>query len=150
MTDAQAKDAARAWLLLAEEFRQDGFLRFSIPDESLAIVSLPNGDREVTGKAQVIPQGGNQGEISASLRFAGNGQLLTASESANIKRGMRPICQATKLLDPDPIVRRMVEQDLLVMGRAAKEYLQEQRARVTPALRKAIDRIWQRILFEDR
>ena len=149
-TDAEAKDAAKAWLRLAEEFHQDGFLQFSIPDDALNIVSLPNGNREVTGKATVTPQGGNLGEISASLTFGGNGPLLTASESASIKRGMRPICQATKLLDPDPIVRRMAEDAILVMGKAAKEYLDEQRASANPALREAIDRIWQQIVIEDR
>jgi hypothetical protein len=70
-----AKDAARAWLRLVEECRQDGFLRFSIPEESLTVVSLPNGDRQVTGKAQVIPQGVNQGEISASLTFRRSGLI---------------------------------------------------------------------------
>ena len=149
-TDAEAKDAAKAWLLLTEEFRQDGFLQFTIPDDSVTVVSLPNGGRRVTGKARVIPHGGNQGEISGSLTFGGSGQLLTASESANITRGMRPICQATKLLDPDPIVRRMAEDAILIMGKPAKEYLDEQRARATPALRDAIERIWQRILIEDR
>jgi hypothetical protein len=44
----------------------------------------------------------------------------------------------------------MAEQDLLIMGRAARGYLDEQRARATPALRKAIDRIWERILEGDR
>ena len=67
-----------------------------------------------------------------------------------MKRGVRPICQATKLLDPDPVVRQMAEDAILVMGKAADEYLSEQRARATPALREAIDRIWQRILIEDR
>ena len=57
-TDAEAKDAATAWLRLVEEFHQDGFLRFAVPDDSLKVVSLPNGGREVTGKAQVIAQGG--------------------------------------------------------------------------------------------
>lgn len=32
--DAQAQDAARAWLRLAQEFRQDGFLQSAIPDDS--------------------------------------------------------------------------------------------------------------------
>ena len=63
---------------------------------------------------------------------------------------MRPICQATKLLDPDPVVRRMAEDAILLMGKPAKEYLDGQRARATPALREAMDRIWQRILIEDR
>ncbi len=149
-TDAQAQDAARAWLRLAQEFRQDGFLQFAIPDDSLKVAALANGGREVTGKAVVTPQGGNQGEIAATLTFDGRGSLLTVSESASITRGIRPICQATKLLDPDPIVRRMAEEAILVMGKGAKEYLDEQRARARPELQEAIDRIWRRILSEDR
>ena len=148
--DAQAQDAARAWLRLAQEFRQDGFLQFAIPDDSLRVTARANGGREATGKALVTPQGGNQGEIAATLTFDGGGSLLTVSESANIKRGIRPICQATKLLDPDPVVRGMAEQAILVMGKGAKAYLDEQRARARPALQEAIDRIWRQILSEDR
>jgi hypothetical protein len=44
----------------------------------------------------------------------------------------------------------MAEQDLLCMGRAAKSYLDEQRAKAGPELQKAIDRIWQRIVDDDR
>jgi hypothetical protein len=44
----------------------------------------------------------------------------------------------------------MAEQAILVMGRAAGEYVDEQRARATPELRQAIDRLWRRILAEDR
>jgi len=149
-TEALAMDAARGWLRLAQEFRQDGFLHFSIPDESVKAVSMPSGGREVTARAVVNRQGGNQGEIVASLTFDGSGKVITVSESAKIKRGIRPICQATKLLDPDPIVRAMAEQAILVMGRAAGEYLDEQRARAHPELREAIDRLWRRILAEDR
>jgi len=65
-------------------------------------------------------------------------------------RGVRPICQATKLLDCDPLVGRMAEQDILVMGSLAKEYLDEQRAKAKPELRQAIDLIWQRIVKEGR
>ena len=61
-----------------------------------------------------------------------------------------PICEATKLLGPDPIVRRMAEQDVLVMSRAAKPYLDQVRATAEPKLQEAIDRIWQRILEESR
>jgi hypothetical protein len=149
-TTAEATGSARAWLLLVQEFHQDGFLQFSIPGESVNIVSMPSGGREVTAKAVVMPHGGNQGEIVASLTFDGHGKLVTLSESANIKRGIRPICQVTKLLDPDPIVRAMAEQAILVMGRTAGEYLDEERARATPELREAIDRLWRRILEEDR
>jgi hypothetical protein len=44
----------------------------------------------------------------------------------------------------------MAEQDILVMGRAAKEYLAEQRQSASPGLRHAIDRIWHKIVSEDR
>lgn len=61
---------------------------------------------------------------------------------------MRPICQATKLLDADPIVRKMAERSIQIMGRAARGYLEEQRAQAAPDLQQAIDRMWQRILEE--
>jgi hypothetical protein len=54
------------------------------------------------------------------------------------------------LLDPDPVVRSIVEQDLLIMGPAAGPYLEEQRARAAPDLQRAIDRIWQRVLAGER
>ena len=44
----------------------------------------------------------------------------------------------------------MAEQDVLVMGHAAKPYLDQVRATARPKLRQAIDRIWQRILDEGR
>ncbi len=145
-----AKEAAAAWLRLAEEFHQDGFFHFSIPDDSLQVISERDGGLRIVGRAIASGQSGNGGEIEASLVFDQAGRLVNASEVAKLKRGIRPICQATKLLDPDPIVRGMAEQDLLVMGKAAEEYLQEQRARANPELRAAIDRIWQRIVTEDR
>jgi hypothetical protein len=43
----------------------------------------------------------------------------------------------------------MAEKDILVMGSAAKGYLDEQRAKASPELRRAIDRVWRRILDED-
>src|SRR5262249_52519763 len=149
-TTEQAKAATRAWLRLDEEFHQDGFFRFSIAEDSLRVAAAPGGALGSTGKAIVTQHGGDAGTITASLSFDGNGRLSRATEAANLKRGIRPICQATKLLDPDPIVRRMAEQDLLVMGAAARDYLAEQRAKADPALRAAIDRIWQRIVREDR
>jgi hypothetical protein len=74
--------------------------------------------------------------------------LTKATAKAEIKPGPRPVCHATKLLDADPVVRAIVEQDLLIMGRAAKPYLDEQRAKAGPELQEAIDRIWQRIQME--
>jgi hypothetical protein len=78
------------------------------------------------------------------------GSLVNVNERSALKPGVRPICQATKLLDRDPIVRRMAEQDLLVMGRAAKPYLDQVRATAPVKLQRAIDHIWQRILEEGR
>jgi hypothetical protein len=92
-------------------------------------------------------KGGN-GDINVELTFDADGKLTKATEKADIKPGPRPVCHATKLLDPDPVVRAIVEQDLLIMGRAAKPYLDEQRAKAAPELQEAIDRIWQRIQME--
>ena len=88
---------------------------------------------------------GGSGTVTASLTFDDAGKLAKVSEEAKFRPGPRPICQATKLLDPDAIVRKMAEQDLLIMGLAAREYLNEQRAQAGPELRRAIDRLWQRI-----
>jgi len=44
----------------------------------------------------------------------------------------------------------MAEQDILVMGKAAKGYLDEQRAKASPELQQAIDEIWERIIAEGR
>ena len=78
-----------------------------------------------------------------------DGKLLQVSQTAKIKEGPRPICQATKLLDADPLVRRICERDLLFMGRPALDYLREQRDLAGPELRRAIDRVIARILRED-
>ena len=51
------------------------------------------------------------------------------------------MCQATRLLDSDPIMRAMAAQDLLIMGRAAMPYLREQRKTAAPELVRAIDAI---------
>ncbi len=146
-THSEARDAATTWLRLTQEFHQDGFFEFSVPHNSVRVGST---GLNVTGKAAVNPQGGNTGEIVAALTFDQTGKLVTVSETAKVKKGVRPICQATKLLDPDPVVRGMAEQAILVMGKAAKEYLTEQRTKASPELQQAIDRIWKQILDEDR
>jgi hypothetical protein len=149
-TEASAKVVAKAWLRLVQEFHQDGFFQFSIPEDSIRVTATRNEGFEVSGKAVVNAQGGNFGEIAAKLTFDPSGALTNVSESAQVRRGIRPICQATKLLDPDPIVRDMAEQSILVMGTAVKGYLDEQRATASPELQRAIDEIWQRIVAEGR
>lgn len=140
-----AKDATRCWLALSQQFHHDGFFRFKIPDKELS-----GSAKKMTGKAVVEPKNGDKGYLQATLSFEEDGKLAKVEETSTLKAGVRPICQATKLLDPDPIVRAMAEQCLLVMGSAAKEYLDEQRAKASPDLQRAIDRIWQRIVEEER
>jgi hypothetical protein len=145
--DDPAKDAARAYVRLTEEFNQDGFYKFAPQDDSTKAAKTDDGK---TAAARAVVMAGGNGEIAATLTFDKDGQFKEAKESVNLKPGPRPICQATKLLDADPIVRRMAERDLIIMGRAAKPYLDEKRAKASPELQRAIDRIWQQILEEDR
>jgi hypothetical protein len=142
----QALDVGRSWLRLSVQFSQDGYFRFS--DPVVRGETLGTGEILVGGRDKVAS--GGTGKLKAQLEFDASGALAYVSERRTIKAGVRPICQATKLLDADPIVRRMAERDILVIGRAAKAYLNEQRARATPELRQAIDRMWKRIVAEDR
>lgn len=147
--DQSARAAITAYLLLAEEIAQDGMYQFAIPESEIKVQKSDAGIT-VSGKAVVNPTGGNAGEITATLICNPKGHFVSAHQSVNLQAGMRPICQSTKLLDPDPLVRRMAEQDILIMGSAAKPYLDEQRKKLSPELQKAIDRIWQRIQAEGR
>jgi hypothetical protein len=142
MDDAAAKKVAQAWVWLTQEFVQDGFYTFAVPDDSTKVAD-EGGKKKATAKATVT-KGGN-GEVHVNLTFTADGKMTGASYGTKLRPGPRPICQATKLLDPDPIVRRMAEQDLLYMGLAAREYLAERRALAGPELRREIDRLWQRI-----
>src|SRR5262249_31602514 len=125
----------------------DGFFRFNDPD---VFVFEYDGGLLLFGSASVMPTSGDQGELGVFMAFNCQGELLYIYENSTLMAGMRPICQATKLLDADPLVRRMAEGALLVMGSAARDYLAEQRAKAGPALRKAIDRVWQAILDRER
>jgi hypothetical protein len=142
LSDDQAKTAVRAWLRLAEALEQDGYYTFELLEDSLKVAPA-DGGRTASGRV-VVKRGGN-GEITATLAFDAQGKLVKVERGGKLKPGPRPRCQATKLLDPDPIVRGMAEDAVLSMGRAAKGYLDEQRAKATPELRQAIDRIWRRI-----
>jgi hypothetical protein len=137
--EAQAKDAMTSWLALSQEYHQDGMFRFDILEKEY---SVENAGKTIRGRA-IVMQGGN-GELAVTLTFD-EGKLNQVKESAKIQAGPRPICQATKLLDADPIVRKMAEQDILIMGKAARAYLMEQRAQASPQLQAAIDRIWRLI-----
>lgn len=147
---AGARETILAWLRLSQELHQDGMFQFAIPQDSLKITESPAGI-VATGKAVVENSGGgNLGEVVATLELDKVGKLLRAREESSLKAGIRPICQATKLLDTDPIVRRMAEQDIHIMGSDAKPYLDYQRTKASPELRAAIDRAWARILADGR
>jgi hypothetical protein len=137
------KAAVRAWLRLSQQYHQDGFYIFDLVPDSVKVEA-----RKASGVVTAMRGGG--GTLHAELTFDDDGKLDKVREEAKLRRGPRPICQASKLLDPDPLVRRIVEQDLLIMGTAAKDYLDEQRAQATPELRRAIDRRWQRIVESER
>jgi hypothetical protein len=142
-----AKEAALAWLRLVQEFSQDGYYKFKTVEDGTKVRKEKDATKVAARTAAV--QGGN-GEISVEVIFDADGKLTKATATSTLKPGPRPVCQATKLNDPDPLVRRICEQDLLIMGRAAKDYLDEQRAKADPELQKAIDRIWERIRNDDR
>lgn len=143
-SDAKAKTFVLAYLRLTQEFSQDGFFKFTI-----AANEIKKTATGLSGRIGVEPTAGNKGEILVALKFD-DGRLQSVSEKRNVVAGIRPICQATKLLDSDPIVRTMAEQSLRVLGSLAKPYLDEQRAAAKPELRQAIDRLWERIVAEKR
>lgn len=146
-SDDRAKNAVRSWLHLASVFSQDGFFQFVLQDDSTKVVAA--APRKKASGKMVVMAGGN-GTVEATLSFDDAGKLADVAHQVNIRAGIRPICQATKLLDADPVVRQMAEQHLLIMGTAAQEYLAEQRGKADAELRMAIDRIWERILKEKR
>jgi len=144
-TQDAGTDAASTWLRFSEELKQDGFYTFSPSNVSY----VPRSDLTFL-RAHASVVGGGDGSIDVVMTLGAAGSFVNVLERSALRPGIRPICQATKLLDRDPIVRRMAEQDLLIMGRTAKPYLDQIRAKSQPKLQQAIDRIWQRILDEGR
>ena len=144
--DAAARRALASWLDLAQEFPQDGLYKFEILEKDFGGES---NDKIASVRGRAIVTQGGKGEITATLDFEA-GKLTKVTVGGKVQPGPRPICQATKLLDRDPIVRKMAEQDLLFMGPGIYDYLMEQRRRASPELRDAIDRIWRQILRNER
>ena len=144
-TEQSAGDLAAAWLRFSQELKQDLFYSFAAPQ----ITYSPQQDM-VRVRAQSNVAAGGEGKIEVLITLGTAGSLLSIQERGALRQGIRPVCQATKLLDPDALVRKIVEQDLLVMGRAAKPYLDHIRSSASPDLTKAIDRIWLRIRVEGR
>ncbi len=141
------KDAAVALVRLAAQLHQDGFFRFQLLPDATKVGSDAQGP---TASATMGVIKGGSGFLQVTLCFDKTGRMIGRMEKNALTKGPRPICQATKLLDPDPVVRRMAEQDLLIMGKAAKPYLDEQRSRASAPLQQAIDHLWRRIEQSDR
>lgn len=148
-TNARVRAAVETWLFAAAALSQDGFYRFTVKPGNVVKDKDKEGVTVCAGEAPVDTRNGDRGEIMATLSFK-DGKLASVETKVNLRPGMRPRCQATKLLDPDPIVRGMAEDAIRFMGRSAKPYLDEQRAKASPELRKAIDRMWRIIEEEDR
>jgi hypothetical protein len=144
-TQLNMDKTTRAWLRLRMEYIQDGYFKFKYLDK--AEITGPGSSLTLmTGVVEVVPEAGNTGTFKSVLRFGrGDDFVGVTMEENKIRAGIRPRCQATLLLHPDPLVRAIVEQDLLVLGRYAYDYLLDQRARANEQLRREIDRIWQRI-----
>jgi hypothetical protein len=145
--EGAAREVALAWLRLVEEMHQDGFYKFKTVDEATKVSPDGNGRKAV---ARAVVMAGGNGEINVEVTLDEAGKLVKATEMSTLKPGPRPRCQATKLLDPDPVVRSICEADLLFMGRAAKDYLDAQRAAAGPELQQAIDRLWRRIVEAEK
>src|SRR5262249_39513712 len=103
-----ATDAASAWLRFSEELKQDLFYTFSTPE-----ISYTPGADLTRVRGHVAVSAGGEGNIEMLMTLGTAGSLVQIYEKGAVRPGVRPICQATKLLDRDPIVRRMAEQDLL-------------------------------------
>jgi len=144
-----AANTLKAWLSLSAELEQDGMFQFNAPVVESS-TNFAAGGFEAHGHIAVAPRSGDMGSITGKVIVDASGKLQSATAHPALKSGMRPICQATKLLDVDPIVRKMAERDLLVMGRSSRDYLIMQRSKAAPELRARIDQIWQQILDEGR
>ncbi len=83
------KQVARAWLALAQEFAQDGFLTFTVPENEIK-AGRTVGGRKVVARAVIKPEGGNKGFIQATVTFGLTGFFDDVMEDKTITRGKRP------------------------------------------------------------
>ncbi|MBK9771576.1 MAG: hypothetical protein IPP57_12235 [Candidatus Obscuribacter sp.] len=149
VSEANCRTLLEGSMALVQELVQDGMYQFEIDKHTLSIDRTARG-RVASGQIKALPNGGNGGAVFVTLQFGLKSELTGLDCQSKLIDGMRPICQSTKLLDADPIVRKMAEKDLLIMGRSAGDYLQWQREQVSPELKVEIDRVWARILKEGR
>jgi len=149
VSEANCRTLLEGAMALVQELSQDGMYQFAIDKHDISVTRTAQG-RTASGQIKALPNGGNSGAVFVTLRFGLKSEVIGLDCQSKLVEGMRPICQSTKLLDADPIVRKMAEKDLLIMGRSAGEYLQWQREQVSPELKVEIDRVWARIIKEGR
>ena len=143
ITAEEAKQGTRAILVLFQELFQDGFYTFEILPPTL---EKEGGDFK-TNCRSIVKKGGN-GEIKVMAGFSPNGGFKV-NQALSLKPGPRPRCQATKLLDRDPIVRYMADAELRFLGVAALPYLRDQLNKAdSRRLRRAIARLMAEIEAE--
>ncbi len=142
-SEAARKDAARAAVRIGQELHNDGFFRFTLEDGSVKADAT-------SSTAKAVASSGGKGTYLVTLTLDKGGKVTKLEDKADLMAGPRPICQATKLLDPDPIVRGMAEQSIRYMGRGASPYLAEQYEKASPALKRAIGHAWRRVLSDGR
>jgi RNA polymerase sigma factor (sigma-70 family) len=140
--EGAVKDALWACLRITQEaFTDHRWMDIKLDESSIKVAG-----KTASGKSVVAPPG--QGFLTVSLDQTRKPARIEID--IKIVRPPKPVCQATRLLDPDPVIRKMAEQQLLLMGKYAEEYLQQRRVEAeSPELRAAIDAIWKRIQDED-
>ena len=148
------KAVAIGYAQVSTVFSQDGMFQFVFDEKNVGVADS-DGHFRVKVVAPVVERSGDTGQLTSILTFSvskagGDLRLTKIEETDTIKAGVRPICQCTLLLDDNPIVRKMAERDLLVMGRAARPYVLEQLETASPELKVEIERVWKRILNGDR
>ena len=144
---AEVVDTTRSWLRLAQELHKDGFFEFEKP--SVEVSDTASDGFASEGVVEVVPKRGDKGNLTVRMEFV-SGKLRSVKAGGKVLLGIRPKCQAMRLLDEDPVIREIMRRDILVMGRACKSYLDEVRANASPELQRAIDEVWQQILDESR
>jgi hypothetical protein len=84
-TEERAREALLASLRLAEECKQDGHYRFTVPEGSISVVR--KGERLIASGKTTVSAGG-RGEVSATLRFGRDGHVK--ADEIQIEARIRP------------------------------------------------------------
>jgi len=153
---AEVKPVLLAWVELAEAIIQDDFLH-DVMEMKRAEVQRSKFDSEVSGSdheqfftcrvpaQERDPLGGH---YEVFMNISRHGRISSIESRSTLRNeGPRPVCQALRLLDADPAVRRWAEHQILQMGRWGLPYLEDTlRYRVTEGpLRVAIERVYRRL-----